>query len=258
MIELRNAPEKQKWLQIYRKQIFFFPIIAAVLNENQNGLVFVSKKDNASCLLVIHKFGFAQIICGKYSNDLKEEILQVLRSDIRVGETRLLKFRFFCAEKELINSIGLSEFNYQTGERVRFVLPDYSSFNPLFSKVEEEEINRINETFQLDLDCRFWNNRQDFIKKGLPFVSKDQHTIKSICYAAASEDGFAEIDVFTNEKYRGMGYAKEAVRGFIQNCLAENISPLWDCYSNNIGSMKTAKSIGFIESYRYEFLIVSK
>ena len=42
-----------------------------------------------------------------------------------------------------------------------------------------------------------------------------------------------------------MGIGNYLVKEFNNRCFMNNIKPLWDCFTNNIGSMNLAKSAGF-------------
>ena len=46
--------------------------------------------------------------------------------------------------------------------------------------------------------------------------------------------------------YRHLGLAKAVVRLFNQSCLAQNVLPLWDCFTNNTASMALCQSVGFV------------
>jgi RimJ/RimL family protein N-acetyltransferase len=243
----------------YKKSKFFFPLIGAVLEGKQSGNVYVDNEKYPETILVVHKFLFAQIISENPTKEVWEKVCSVIDSGTDFNGDDYNKIRFYCANDGFIDYLNkINKYNCQVGERARF----FPSENWVFEKINDsvieiEDVDLINEQHHLDLGNRFWNSNRDFLQNSNPFYVKDLNIIKSVCYAAAVSDNKAEIDVATHDNYRKMGYAKEAVKGFVETCGKNNIVPLWDCYVNNIPSMNTAKSIGFKEHFRYQFLILN-
>ena len=58
-------------------------------------------------------------------------------------------------------------------------------------------------------------------------------------------DKFAMIGINTLPEYRKKGYAKTLVSAIIASILKQDKFPLWSCAEGNIGSVKTALSVGF-------------
>ena len=69
--------------------------------------------------------------------------------------------------------------------------------------------------------------------------------VASICCAVAVGGGEAEVDIFTEEKYRRRGYAQWAACAFIEECLARNLTPSWSCWPEREASYALAKKLGF-------------
>ncbi|MBS1757397.1 MAG: GNAT family N-acetyltransferase [Bacteroidetes bacterium] len=174
-------------------------------------------------------------------------------------------FHIYDATEELIKCATdiPAKFGTKTRERIRLAYFKNSHKNSVetidgFSTREmvREDLIKIDE-FKLDLENRFWNGPADTLKNSLAqiVIDKDSRPV-SICYAAAVENRIAEIDVFTSERYRGKGLAKLAVEAFVNNCVAKNIKPTWDCFEDNTASKKTALSLGFDKIQEYNFLSI--
>jgi RimJ/RimL family protein N-acetyltransferase len=81
----------------------------------------------------------------------------------------------------------------------------------------------------------------------------------AICYAAAVAQGQVEIDVLTAAAYRRSGLGKQVVRAFSKNCTAHGLQPVWDCFTNNAGSMALCRASGFKANQRpYAFYTFNK
>ena len=78
------------------------------------------------------------------------------------------------------------------------------------------------------------------IKKGTNDICK--------CESVAVGSKEAEIDIWTNEKYRNKGYATITAASFIDHCLKEGIKPIWSCWPYRTESINLAKKLGFVEA----------
>lgn len=260
-MKLEHITDRRKIFSIYQKERFFFPLIGAVIEGKQKGNVYFDNINEIGWIIVIHKFGFAQIILKKYTEQTMEDICKLFISDIIIDDHKLNKIRIYTIDDILLEYIKNNKIlKFEIGTRVRFCLPKLiaKKIGVEDQKINDNEFNYVDKHFKLDLTTRFWRNKIQFIEESTPFILKENQKITSICYGAAVSNNFSEIDVYTDPEYRGKGYAKKAVEGFIKKCNFHHIKPLWDCYENNEGSIKTALAVGFQESFRYNFLIITK
>ena len=70
-------------------------------------------------------------------------------------------------------------------------------------------------------------------------------TCASFCSAFMLGRSHAELDVGTEEEYRGHGYAKWAAATLIAELLKRNIEPDWCTWPYRMESQMLAKAIGF-------------
>ncbi|MBR5786356.1 MAG: GNAT family N-acetyltransferase [Clostridia bacterium] len=54
------------------------------------------------------------------------------------------------------------------------------------------------------------------------------------------------INIWIDERYRGLGYAKKMVNAFLLQCQEKNQNAYWVCNADNIRSNKVAVSSGFV------------
>lgn len=124
-------------------------------------------------------------------------------------------------------------------------------------RVDANNISLIEKKF--GVVGRFWRSPAEFIQRSNAIVAFYDNEPASICYSAAEADHCVEIDVVTLEEYRTLGLAKLAVTKFVNRCFGLSLRPLWDCFTNNLGSMKLCKSVGFAASQTpYPFFTIGK
>ena len=66
------------------------------------------------------------------------------------------------------------------------------------------------------------------------------------CDALMIGDGLAELDIFTEEAYRGRGYATYAAILLINQLLREGLTPTWSCWPYRVESQHLAQKLGFL------------
>ena len=234
--------------RLYLSSEIFFPLIADVLLDEQDGVVYTDDPAHPTQAYVEHAFGFAQIF-GKCVSDFERDL-----------ERYLLLDRCFSPQKVRLYAPYLPDFltapehQAMRSYRQRFVIkPEGFSRESHIEReleksvslhdVHEDNVSLIDETF--GVVTRFWRNSTDFVRKSNATVVYYNGNPASICYAAAEADRRAEIDVLTLPEHRKLGLARLAVIEFVSRCFRTSLVPLWDCFTNNIGSMSLCKSVGF-------------
>jgi len=238
-----SARGRQKALAAYGVQSAFFPLIAAVLSGSQHGLVFGDDADAPNQVYVEHAFGFAQMfgaITQDFENGLKK---------------RLLEDKSFAPAKVRLYTPYLPAFLVELGadplrsERRRFFLDRKVFANAHITvadarPVTVESVRAIDAAF--GLVTRFWPSYEAFLANAHAVAVYAGKVPAAICYAAALENGKAEIDVLTVPHQRGRGFGIQAASAFVRHCLEKGIEPLWDCFTNNAGSLALASRLGFM------------
>ena len=220
----------------------FFPLVASVLDGAQDGIVLADPRQPDQCAYVEHAFGFAQVI-GTPSPTFAANL-----------ERRLLGERRFAPAKVRLYTPWLPTFldgaagQPLRSERQRYVLPASVVPAPAAEGFDAAPVT----TATLDaMDAafgvlgRFWRSPDDFLRGALAVLVSRDGTPAALCYAAAVAGGRAEIDVVTAPDMRRQGVGRHAVAAFIRHARSRGVEPLWDCFTNNTGSVALARTLGF-------------
>jgi RimJ/RimL family protein N-acetyltransferase len=232
---------------IYRQYLQegrFFPLIASVLIGNQRGSIYVNSYAAPTTFFVEHKFGFSQIF-GETNSFFLDALYQHLTErkftapKIRLYAPRHQEFLLECAELSercqfrLKHAASRSRWDNGAGGNVKTV------------DIKAQNIREIDQALGLDLSFRFWDSEENFLEHGMGQAVKYNEKFVSVCYAAAVAERIAEIDVATLPEFRKRGFAACACSAFIAKCMERGITPNWDCFTNNKGSLRLAESLGF-------------
>lgn len=236
----------------YRASESFFPLIGAVLLDEQDGVVYADNFAAPRQVYVEHTFGFAQIIghsCTAFEADLKRYLLidkRFAASKVRLYTPLLPSF---LQDKKWDSLRSLRQrFSISPSEHINDKIAAIDSGVDIdLCYVDEKTVTEIERVFGV-VD-RFWRCPRDFINKANAVVARYQGQPASICYAAAEAARRVEIDVLTLPPFRTLGIGKITVMHFVKRCFEQSLQPLWDCFTNNIGSMQLCHSVGFNASY---------
>ncbi|CAN5569183.1 hypothetical protein BH10BDE1_BH10BDE1_35260 [soil metagenome] len=224
----------------------FFPLIGAVISNEQDGSVYVDNIDSPRQAYVEHHFGFAQIFGaseGGFESRLEKYLFKEVIADSDAKKIRL----YGTFEPEFLLAHPSHEIR---SERQRFRLDPHHIFEDFRFSPELEiapaslsNIDAIDSKF--GVVKRFWRNSDDFIEQAHAVVLSSHDELVAICYSAANSKGTTEIDVVTDERFRKRGFGKVVVSAYIKGCRAASLEPGWDCFTNNLGSMRLCESVGF-------------
>jgi GNAT superfamily N-acetyltransferase len=234
------ADDYSKLLPRYLAEPAFFPLIAAVLERSQDGAVWVDDAMQPRQAYVEHGFGFAQIF-GEPAVAFETELEAWFsaRHNFSVEKVRLYTPR-------LPAFLQTPAFSGYRSERQRFTLAQQKPSGADVVKpspIGMQDVAEIEARF--GIVSRFWRNPGQFAAASQANVVRHAGNIVAICYAAAIGGGKAEIDVVTDPAFRRQGLGRQAVAGFMTTCAAVGLEPVWDCFTNNIPSVRTAQSLGF-------------
>lgn len=231
---------------LYLQQGAHFPLIAAVLKDKQAGRVHADRSRHPTQIYVEHAFGFAQVF-GSPVPSFEQALQRYWLIDKAFDCTKVRLYTPHCPD-----FLQASELEGLRSWRQHFRL-DVNAIEDLTAPQPKDMVLVQADSSQVDLIenafgvvSRFWRTPSDFGNRSNAVLALCGGQPAALCYAAAVADGKAEIDVLTLPAYRHLGLAKAVVRLFNQRCLAQNVLPLWDCFTNNTASMALCQSAGFV------------
>lgn len=247
---------------LYRSHTAFFPIIAAVLRDEQGGAVYADRLQDPRQIYVEHSFGFAQVFGSS---------IPVFEADLH--RYLLVERSFECAKVRLYTPdcpafLATGSIAGLRSWRQRFELDIARGLAqdagrvwpgpaPVLMNADASQTAAIEDAF--GIVHRFWRSADDFVHRSNAVLAWVNDRPAALCYAAAVAGGRAEIDVITLPEYRHLGLARAVVELFNRRCLKQNLLPLWDCFTNNAASMALCRSAGFVPSSEpYPFFTINR
>lgn len=231
----------------------------AVVEGKQPGKIYADNNINPSSCLILCKSG-KYLVAGDTSNTAFNEFLSDYLYD---SNNHNRYFDLYSSSKDWIREIDeilldnaaklsrqlfyLDSSNFYNILDINTILPEGFELKKLDSDLFEKYSGEMDNSY-----CDLWESSNNFIKNGFGFCILKNNEFVSVCNTYYVREGFAEIDIVTNKKFRNKGFALITCAEFIKHCLQNNITPVWDCDDGNEASKNLAKKLGFrsIETYQ--------
>lgn len=257
-----HPSQYQAACRLYRSSVPFFPLIGAVLEGAQDGVVYANDPDAPSQFYVEHVFGFAQLF-GAPDYEFEQSLAHYALAD-RAFES--VKLRLYAPNvPSFLNTSAAAplrserqRFHLRSRADVRWDEPEVAVRQDIACVMAGRDNVELIEA-RFGVVHRFWRSAEDFVRGANCVLVTRQGEPAALCYAAAEADARAEIDVITLPEHRRLKLGRVAVLKFIERCFENAVDPLWDCFTNNEGSMMLAGSVGFSAmTAPYAFFTINK
>lgn len=238
-----------------------FPLALAVLEGGQRGQVFADRRDAPRAAFVVNNFGFALLV-GESDAEFDADLARLFETCATLlRPTYLLWYAPPERWQRRLDALGAERARRRGRLRLQLDGARAPYVNSPVPCPEGFELKRLDaamlpqtDRFGLQIGSRFWSSPEDFLERGLGVcLVGDKGEIACVCYAAAVAGGFAEVDVVTDERFRGRGLATVAAQEFVRECIARGLAPTWDCFDYNAGSLRLAERLGFVVESSYPF-----
>ena len=176
----------------------YFPLIAAVLSNAQDGVIYADREENPIKVYVEHAFGFAQVF-GKPVPAFERALQRYLLVDKAFACSKVRLYTPCCP-----GFLQVSECDGLRSWRQHFQLDiactgttDPVTEDPgkgvTLVHADASQVDLIEDAF--GVVGRFWRTPDDFAHHSNAVVALVKGQAAALCYAAAVAGGRAEIDV---------------------------------------------------------------
>ncbi len=212
------------------------------------------------CIMQIKHMIF---IGGKFSyellNYLLDHILNLnLRNSYRV-------FYIFCGTLEWEKAI-----RYQLAERCNkyerslyHIKPTFIEAAPINVTIKEidsalmnSSINNFDMINEEVLGTATYDSMEDFFLRGIGYTPVIDNKVCGFCTSEYPSKSALAIGIEVLEEYQREGIAKAMTIRFLNKATQRGLNVYWECWKNNIPSIKTALSCGFRKVADYPMLFV--
>lgn len=237
-----------------------FPLLRSVLSEKKKGSVYVNSLETPTAAYIISSDGWCYQLGEEDDINFNSGLEDIISEETTKNNKPILWFGISKKWRRKLDDNDSLEVKDFPRIQYRFNKRDYISYmkNPFPYQLEyisKENIEKVIE--YSDSVINFWGTMDNFIENGLGFILVDKGRIISHCISASVEEGEVEIDIETDDSYRGKGIARFMASCLIDECMKRGQTPKWDCAAENIPSRKLAAKLGFEEIKQYPFSYIT-
>lgn len=101
-----------------------------------------------------------------------------------------------------------------------------------------------------------WGSLDKFLQSGFGYCAIKEQKIVTWCTQEYKSKNFCGIGIETLKDYQKQGMATVTVKHFLKKCAQLNIIPHWDCWKNNLPSIRVAEKNGFEKLIESKILFI--
>jgi RimJ/RimL family protein N-acetyltransferase len=222
-------------------------IVYSVLEGNSPGRIFVDDLKNPTVTLLYPAGAFLYINGDENHPSLTSELVPLIFDNIlpAAGESEMVLFAFcdsWRAKLDLLlhekGAIRIARKVFRFNPEKYHALPDWRKrLPPGCTMVDiDEAMAQTYPAYQPLVDPRTK-------RFGVSLLHEGQ--VASLCTAVFVGRGEAEIDIHTEERFRGLGLATLTGSAFIEASLKRGLKPNWACWPERLASWALARKLGF-------------
>ncbi|WP_339187246.1 MULTISPECIES: GNAT family N-acetyltransferase [unclassified Paenibacillus] len=243
------------------KNLAYEPVFAySVIERNQSGKVFVDRRENPTCGLIINLYG-QYLLTGSGDNEsFMNDVVEFLLND----QNHSIYYDLYVSTPDLLFQIG----DRLAGKTVllyrssfTFELSQFQHLKTLNSSPEQFVMKRMDgilfDKYKNEMDASYdslWSSAQNFIDRGFGYCLVKDDQFASVCNSYFVGRGYADIDIVTVDEYQNKGLATLTGTAFIEHCLNHNLLPNYSCDAGNERSIQLAKKLGFAKKIDFSML----
>jgi len=236
-----------------------YPLIKSILEGKLESNVYVDNIESINSAFVMGENGWCYLLGSSHDNRFNESVIESIKNHIIETKNPVLWFGIPQSQRNALESVERLAVNDYPRYRFRFDRNQFKQLSKLNLNYEIEELSAFN-IKEFIQGCSyfetFWNDELSFLKNGLGFIAKNNEEIIGHAISASVNDEEVEIDLCTNEKFRGQGISTRLVFELVDACITSGLQPKWDCSISNGASLKLAENNGFeiIEKYQFSYI----
>ncbi len=211
-------------------------VIYSSLEDQYAGELYLDSEDNPQIAILFTPFGYHFVAGNPDSKNVVENIDEIIFHQY-LEKTKQKEAIVFSPNDQwdnVLDNVFLKHKGIKDGRKIFHLNRDLFEKNKLYPKLSE------------GIDIKLSYEQDNGAKKVYP-VSRlfVEDKCVSFCSGFMIGKGYAEIDVYTEDAYRGKGFAKVVSMNLIDELLKNDLKPSWCTWPYRVESEKLALSLGF-------------
>jgi hypothetical protein len=220
--------------------------------------------------LIIHRSGFAHINFNPFDENIDAGVFRELDDFMKSNSEIPDYLMFYFVPEKLVHywksrpkmyfkvrrrrRYQIDNIRCMNLDRSSYAVPPHHLLRPL-QQCPDADL----EIFDLSLDSKFYESRDQFLRDSFGFVLYDgEDRPVSIAYLACLIGRNGESDVKTLPEFRNKGYGFATTVNYFRECISRKINIGWDCFMDN-HTNRWVERCGYTQIIReYDFVSFGK
>lgn len=236
---MENRILKENDLYLY--DYFIYPnLIQSLLQRKQGKAIELANNDG-----LIISWGLSIIVGGNFSKENGEQLIAYLKDlssprYLYVPDNTWVAFLKTKLSDRLIDK-QINSYIFDIRKDINFVEDEHIvKITPSFMKANFKNLECIKS------ELYSYVSLEDFFQTGVGVALVFNNEVVGFCLSEYSLKDALGANIWIDDKFQGLGYAKKLTNAFLLCCQRKNKNVYWVCDNDNIRSNRVAKSTGFI------------
>jgi hypothetical protein len=267
--EVTEATKAQFRIIYHQTTAYSNPIIETVLYQTDRGRMYFYGDLLDGNYLIFHRSGFAHINLDNVG-DNTPALFQDLDAFIQGNPDVPEYLMFYHTPTHLLDFWKAQEkksFKVRRRRRYQIDRDQFMKLDPsLYAAPPKHRLLPLQQCdysdlalFNLSLDTRFYDSREEFFKNSFGFVlynEEDQPVSMSYLICLVGQN--SECDLKTLPAFRNRGYGYVTITSYVRESLERQVNVGWDCFIDNYTN-KWIQQYGYTHIVReYDFVTFAK
>jgi GNAT superfamily N-acetyltransferase len=244
------------------KKVSINHLFARSVAENHvTGKIYADNFKNPSSFYIVHPYGMS-LLFGNGENEGFNHKLKMYMQNTEGIRDRVEWMQAYPGAWNSLIKNSLRNVLVEPGKRTHeksievhtranfsFNPAKYRSFKTTLKTVDLHVVRTDKELYEkmngIVVPKYFWDNADDFCKKGVGFSLIVGNKTACTAYSAYIFENLLELGIETLPEHRGKGFALYTCSALIDYCIENNFEPVWSCRLENKPSYRLAQRLGF-------------
>ena len=230
----------------------------SVILNHVDGNVYVDDYDNPKSFYIVHRYGMTYL-CGDSNNQSFITGLSDYFTSKLYTRKRDEWLQAYPRDWDNLLNHFVNEGVVTLHDRLNFKF-DLDAFYNIYQQIEKPQYEIISTPVDMLFNITgsvvpkdYWKTPEQFIEAAKAYTVIIDDKPASTAFCSARHDDMFEIGIETMKEYQGKGLAYFACAKLIEYCLKNKLVPVWSCRLGNVGSVKLAEKLGFVEVLRMPY-----
>ncbi|MBN1287032.1 MAG: GNAT family N-acetyltransferase [Anaerolineae bacterium] len=232
-------------------------IIHAIIEGNSAGRIFVDDVNKPTAAFTWNELRYSYLAGDPdheaFNESLRDLLTQTLLPEAKVShDPTLVLYPYPVSWQAKVDAlVGGRKLIPVTRKTFAFDPARFAHYDWADRTPPGFHMRRVDETVLADSEhvagevALAWRSPERFLAKGVGFcLCKDDNTAVCACLSI-SADRRQEISIGAHPDYRRRGFATLTGAAFIAHCIEHDQTPVWECWTENVPSVKLAEKLGF-------------